>query len=217
MFKSISFKRPYLLLFPVFGMGIFILLYILAALVYPGGSGSILSQHGFSFWNNYLCDLLDFYAVNGEVNTARILARIGLFVLCISLIILWYHLPKLFVIKSVNLIIMKICGILALITILFLAIGTHDLIVRIAGVLGVIAFITSFIELFKNSFYKLAAFGIFCLIIFLINYYIYETGSYLETLPVIQKITFLVYILWFGFLDIALFQSVNSNNKHGHE
>ncbi len=100
---------------------------------------------------------------------------------------------------------------------MFLAIGTHDLIVRIAGVLGVIAFITLFVELFKNSFYKLAAFGIFCLIIFLINYYIYETGSYLIALPVIQKITFLAYILWFGFLDIALFQSVNSSNEHSHE
>ena len=152
MFKSISFKRPYLLLFPVFGMGIFILLYILAALVYPGGSGSILSQHGFSFWNNYLCDLLDFYAVNGEVNTARILARIGLFVLCISLIILWYHLPKLFVIKSVNLIIMKICGILALITILFLAIGTHDLIVRIAGFWALLLLLFRLLSFLKIAF-----------------------------------------------------------------
>ncbi len=214
MYKRISLKSPYLLLFPIVGMGMFILLYILAAWAYPGGSWNILSQHGFSFWNNYLCDLLDFYALNGEINNGRILARAGLFVLCISLIILWYHLPRLFSYKNVNLIIMKICGILALISILFLAIGTHDLIVRIAGVLGVITFIISFIELFKNSYYKLATFGILCLIIFLINYYIYETGSYLEALPLIQKITFLAYILWFGCLDIALYQSVNSRNKH---
>lgn len=207
------FKRPFLLLIPVLGMGIFILLYIIAALVYPGGSWSILNQHGYSFWNNYLCDLIDYYAVNGELNSARYIARSALVILCVGLIILWYYLPRLFFKKSINSMIMTIFGILALVTMLFLTIGTHDLIVRIAGVFGVIAFITTIIELFKNYFYRLFVIGLFCLFIFLVNYYIYETGTNLNALPIIQKITFLSFIFWFGYLNIALYRKVKLYNQ----
>lgn len=205
------FKSPFILLIPIFGMVLFILLYIIAAIFYPGGNWSNLNHQGFSFWNNYLCDLLDYYAVNGEVNSARFLARSALVTLCISLIIFWCYLPRLFLKKNINSIIMKTFGIMALVASLFLASGTHDIVIRIAGVFGVIAFIAAFIELFKNHFYKLLVFGVYCLIIFLINYYIYETGSYLKVLPVFQKITFLSFIFWFGFLDMALYRKVKSH------
>lgn len=207
--KALSYlKKPYLLLLPIFGMVLFIVLYILAAVAYPGGSWSFLDQDGFSFWNNYLCDLLDYYAVNGEINVARFYARWALVILCLSLIILWFYLPRLFLNKTINLNIMRYSGILALVIILFLASGTHDVIVRIAGVFGVIAFVLASIALFKNYFYRLFFLGLFCLIIFLVNYYIYETGSYIKGLSVIQKITFLSYMIWFVFLDLVLYRKV---------
>ena len=48
--------NPKILLLPLFGMLLFVLLYVLAALDYPGGSWILPEQNGFSFWNNYLCD-----------------------------------------------------------------------------------------------------------------------------------------------------------------
>lgn len=182
------------------------LLYFLAATKYPGGSWTFPNENGFSFWNNYLCDLLDDFAVNGEVNAARLLARASLGSICLSLILLWFYIPKLFLIKSSNRIVMWFSGLLALIITLFLTSGTHDVIIRIAGVFGVIALTTLCIEFYKTKFYRLLTLGIFCLIIFFINYIIYETNVYLRLLPVIQKITFSSFIFWFVCIDISLYQ-----------
>lgn len=202
--------KPYVLLMPVAGMVLFVILYILAAFNYPGGSWIVLDQEGFNFWNNYLCDLLDRNAINGELNPARFFARASLGVLCVSLVLLWYYLPALFANKSINLIIMWLAGLMALVITMSLTSGTHDITVRIAGFLGAIAFISCFIELYKAKHFKLLIFGIICLLIFLTNYYIYETGTFLRSLPVIQKITFVCFIIWFVFIDFSLYKKLKT-------
>ena len=200
--------KPNILLLPLFGMLLFVLFYILAALKYPGGSWIMPQQNGFSFWNNYLCDLLDQNAINGELNTARYFARTSLTVLCLSLVLLWYYLPSLFKGKNFNKNIMWLSGIAALVTTSFLSSGAHDRTVRIAGFFAVIAFLTCFVELLKARHIKLSVFGIGCLIIFLVNYYIYETGLYIRLLPVIQKITFICFIIWFIMLDVFFYRKL---------
>jgi len=200
--------KPNMLLLPLGGMGSFVLFYILAALNYPGGSWVAREQDGFSFWHNYLCDLLDIYAINGEPNTARFYAIVALVLLCTGLFLLWFYLPRLFENKSTNRSIMQISGLLSLITIVFLAFGNHDKVVRMAGFLGVIAFITCFIELHRSGHKNLFLWGVICLLVFLINYYIYETGFLIRLLPVIQKITFVLFISWFICLDVALYLKV---------
>ena len=205
--------KPYVLFIPLVGMVLFVVLYILAALNYPGGSWIVLDQEGFNFWNNYLCDLLDRNAINGELNPARFFARASLGVLCISLVLLWYYLPALFANKSVNLLIMWLAGLMALIITMSLTSGTHDITVRVAGFLGAIGFISCFIELFKAKYYKLLFFGVLCLLIFLTNYYIYETGTFLRSLPVIQKITFVCFITWFVFMDLTLYKKLKNEGS----
>ncbi|MDG1730365.1 MAG: hypothetical protein P8K68_08665 [Algibacter sp.] len=207
-----GFPKPYILFLPLIGMGLFLFLYILAALNYPGGSWAFTNQSGFSFWHNYLCDLLDDYAINGKVNSARFFARAALGVLCSSIFFIWFFLPKLYTIKSINLIIMRLSGLLSLIITLFLASGTHDLIVRIAGIFGVIAVITCLVELYKAKYYKLLMLGVFCLIVFFVNFFIYETGYHIKILPVLQKITFISFIVWFVFLDIQLYKKLKFYN-----
>ena len=207
-----AIPKPSILLLPLGGMVLFVVLYILAALNYPGGSWIVMDQEGFNFWNNYLCDLLDRNAINGELNPARFFARASLGVLCVSLLLLWYFLPGLFSKKGINIFVMWLSGILALGVTMSLTSGTHDITVRIAGIFGVIAFISCFIELYKANYFLLFYFGIACLLIFLVNYYIYETGTFIRSLPVIQKVTFLSFILWFAFLDISFYKFVKLKN-----
>ena len=202
-----------LLLSPLVGMGFFVLFYFMAAINYPGGSWIALDQIGFSFWDNYLCDLLDEYAINGELNPGRFHARLALGLLCFALLLLWSHLPRLFTVKSMNKKIMRTSGLLSLIIIFFLASGNHDEIVRLAGIFGVVAFITCAFELQKEGYKKLFALDLFCLSIFMVNYYIYETGIFIETLPVIQKITFVLFLCWFVFLNLALYEKIILNKS----
>jgi hypothetical protein len=187
-------------------MLLFVLFYILAAVKYPGGSHSMPQKVGFSFWHNYLCDLLDTNAINGQLNTARHYARLALALLCASLMGLWLLLPKLFRRKSPNRYFMSVTGVLALGTTVFLGAQAHDTIVRIAGIFGLMALLSSFVELYKSGFIKLLVLGVVCLLVFLLNYYIYETGVFIRGLPVIQKVTFLLFLVWFVLLDILLFR-----------
>lgn len=210
---SIWIIKANLLLLPLWGMAAFIFLYVLAALNYPGGSYADPDHTKFSFWNNYLCDLLDTYTIGGVLNSSRVFARLALLVLCLSLMLLWYQLPKLFTVRNKNQRIIQISGTTSLAITLLLSTGNHDLVVRIAGVLGVIAMVFTFIELCRAKFYTLFILGLFCLIIFFINYYIYETGIFIETLPVIQKITFAGFIYWFLLLNISLYRKQNSVKK----
>jgi hypothetical protein len=195
-------------LLPLIGIALFVVFYIIAAIYYPGGSYVAQNQSGFSFRNNYLCDLLDNRAINGALNSARTYARIALAMLCFSLIILWYHLPKLFDRKNKSQTIMSGAGILSLTITLFLASGILDIIIRIAGVFGVVALLISLIELYKANYFKLLIFGIICLLLFLTNYYIYETEILIDKLPLIQKVTFLAFINWFILLSIITYRKV---------
>ena len=196
-----------ILLLPLLGMLIFLILYVVAALNYPGGSWKVPDSSGFSFWNNYLCDLLDEYAVNGMLNDARYFARAALAFLCSAILLLWFMLPRLFPSPGINKTIMWLSGIFALGTTYFLSSGTHDLTLRIAGVFGIVAFIACLIELFRARFYKLFLVGVLSVVIFVINYIIYETGIFIRALPLIQKFTFLCCMLWFLMLNIALIRS----------
>ncbi|MEZ2415578.1 hypothetical protein ACA086_11490 [Muriicola sp. E247] len=206
-------KSPgqYTLLIPFLGMACFVILYLIAAIVYPGGSAMNPQQIGFSFWNNYLCDLLDEFAINGSLNTARLYARLALGVLCTSLMLLWFYLPKLFERKTLNQYIMWFSGLLAFLVVFFMAGNSHDLIVRIAGAFGFIAFISCSRELLRTGYYRLGLLGLFCLLIFAVNYYIYETGINIILLPLIQKITFVSCLIWFFGLNYCLMKRLKNN------
>ncbi len=204
-----NITNPAITLLSLVGIVLFIFFYIIAAINYPGGSDIAQNQTGFSLKNNYLCDLLDNQAINGALNSARIYASIALAILCFSLILLWYHLPKLFDRKNKAQTIMSITGILSLIITLFLASGIHDIIIRIAGVFGVAALLISFIELYKANYYKLLIFGMICLLLFLTNYYIYETEILIDKLPLIQKVTFLFFCNWFVLLSICIYRKLS--------
>jgi len=203
-------KTPgaFLMLIPIIGMVTFIVLYMKAAMVYPGGSAIYPDQIGFNFWNNYLCDLLDEYALNGELNKSRTYARWALTVLCTSLMLLWFYLPNLFAKKNLNQHIMWFSGLVSLLVVFFMATQNHDQVVRIAGVFGMIAIISCSRELFKAHYIRMSALGIICLIIFLINYFIYETGMYINALPSIQKVTFASCLLWFLILAKSLYNKM---------
>ncbi|MEN8789225.1 MAG: hypothetical protein ABF293_08290 [Flavobacteriaceae bacterium] len=212
-----STPKRFVLILPLIGMGVFVFLYLVAAFMYPGGSWKFPEAEGFSFWNNYLCDLLDHYAINGELNNGRYPARIALGFLVSALLLLWYYLPGFLPKKGFNQKVMWISGILSLGTTFFLSTGTHDITVRVAGSLGTLAFLSLFVELFRVGLARLFITGILCLIIFLINYYIYETGRHIEALPIIQKITFAAFISWFAVLNLAMISKIKTGPEEQTE
>lgn len=70
------------MLAPILGVIIFVILYIIATLLYPGGSQIEKNAIGFSWVNNYWCNLLNESATNGQPNSAKPVAMAGMFILC---------------------------------------------------------------------------------------------------------------------------------------
>ena len=196
-------------LLPLFGLALFVLFYVVAAMHYPGGSQIDPDKTGFSFWNNYLCDLLDIQTINGVPNPARYYSRVALLVLCLGLMLLWCYVPRLFAEIKGNATAIRATGMGSMLITLFMDGDNHDLVVRLAGMFGFVALVLLMIQLLKSGRAALFGFGLFCLLIFLVNYYIYETSIYIDALPVIQKVTFVSFLCWFGLLDVAIYKRLN--------
>lgn len=201
------------ILVPVFGTILFVLLYISATFLYPGGSQVDKNAHGFSWINNYWCNLLNETAINNEINPARPVALLAMFILCFTLSLFWYTFPKFLNLDKPIKLTIQIPGVLSMIIALFLFTGLHDAVTNIAGFFGVIALIGTFISLYKIKWIKLFWFGIINLLLVILNNYIYRSEDLLVYLPVIQKITFLSFLSWICCVDITLFQQLKDLQK----
>ncbi len=201
-------------LIPLLGMGLFLSFYLMAASLYPGGSWADPAQVGFSWRHNYLCDLLDTRAVNGLLNTGRYWARASLGFLCFGLMVLWYHLPSLTKAAGWFKQLLRYSGLAALGTMVFLRAETHDLTVYVAGSFGLLALGLLLFGLWRQGLKAFVYLGGWCLGMFLVNYSIYETGSFLDALPLIQKVTFSSFLAWFAWMDLYLWRR-QSNPRGG--
>lgn len=188
-----------------FGICTFVLLYIIAAYFYPGGSQADRSAKTFSWLDNYWCDLLSEQAKNGIDNTARPVAIISWLILCASLSVFWYFLPYLFSPHATRKKIVQVCGIVSMLTAAFLFTGLHDVVIHAGGALGFIAFIGAFADFYKSRMYGLFWTGIFCVALMGLNYYIMVADDLISYLPIVQKITFVIVLLWILFINRKLY------------
>lgn len=189
----------------VLGIGLFLLLYLIAALYYPGGSDAHPTAQGFSMIHNYWCDLLAKGAKNGQFNPARPIAIAGMITLCLALSMFWYLLPRLLNKGKHHYNIVQFAGIISMLLAIFIFSNYHDLIINSAVFFGVIALTGTYIALYRSKSYRTLVFGLFCLLLILSNSYIYYTKYFINTLPLLQKITFLCYLLWIAFIDLKIY------------
>lgn len=200
-----SFQKPYTLI-PVTTILVFAVCYVLAALQYPGGSGMYPNSTGFSVRFNYLCDLLDAETYNGALNSGKSWAQLGLSVLCLGLMYLWLKIPLLLKSSLWRIKLMYSSALMALGTTSFLLFAEHDVTVRIAGLFGVIAVFLATQGLWYARSFRLAWWGICCLLILMLNYVMYETGGFYEVLPLFQKVTFIIFLGWFSALNLQIYR-----------
>jgi hypothetical protein len=197
---------------PLFGTLLFICLYFAATLSYPGGSQADKNSKGFSWINNYWCNLLNENAMNEQHNSARPLAMAAMFVLCLTLAIFWYIFPHQIDLKKRSRLTIQISGALAMTIGMFLFTDLHDTIVNVASLCGLVATIGTFIGLHKLKWTKLFWLGIFNLTLVALNNILYYGDGLKLYLPVVQKITFLFFLLWICLITINLYHRQIKNN-----
>ena len=202
------------ILTPILGTIIFIVLYFIATLYYPGGSQVDKNSIGFSWINNYWCNLLNENAMNGQHNSAKPIAMAAMFTLCLSLSFFWILFPVKIRIGKIAKYIIQISGMLSMLVAFFLFSNiNHDLITDLASSLGLIATIGTFIGLYKTKWFGLFAFGLLNILLVGLNNYVYFTKGFIIYLPVIQKISFATFLIWICCIDINIYWRTIKNSN----
>jgi hypothetical protein len=182
---------------PLLGIPSFVLLYVWASFYYPGGSQADAQSTGFSWVNNYWCNLLNSTAINGQTNPAQPIAMTAMVVLCISLAVFWYLFPMISLSKTLSVRITQLTGVAAMGTALLLNSSVdHDLITNLASLLGLMAAVGTLIGLRRLEWNALFWFGTMNLLLVLLNNLLYYNAELIRYLPLVQKISFAAFLVW---------------------
>ncbi|MBS1522254.1 MAG: hypothetical protein JST50_14735 [Bacteroidetes bacterium] len=171
-----------------------ILLYI-ATLHYPGGSQADKNSIGYDWANNYLSNLFGPKAVNGAENTARTWADFGMLFFCGSVGLFFVDFSTKIPIKSASNII-RYFGIAAMMAAFLAVTPLHDLAVTISCISALIAIFYATVFILKS---KLLWFKLLCIVYLLSLYvgmYSYYTRSFLQLLPILQKTSLGISVIW---------------------
>ena len=196
------------ILIPIFGSLLFIVLYITAAFLYPGGSLSDKTTVGYNWTKNYWCNLLNDKAINGQVNTAKPVAVVAMLILCTSVSVFWIIFPASVQLKKYHRLIIQIAGILSMVTAFLLLTNIdHDLSINISSSFGFIAMLGTLSALYQLKWIRLFVFGLFNLLLIGLNNYIYHMSGDLTYLAIVQKFTFLSFLLWICCIEMRLYKN----------
>ena len=183
-------------LIPVIGIVIFVGLYIFSSTLYPGGSQANLNSEGFDWINNYWCNLMNEKGMNGQPNPAKPYSIIAMIILCLSLMFFFIQFAQIYSKSKIWKRIIKTSGIISMSFAILIFTKYHDLMTTLSSIFGVFVVIGIIREIYKSklSIYKIT--GVICILILGLNNYIYYTQQFIQVLPLLQKITFAIVLLW---------------------
>jgi hypothetical protein len=176
---------------PIVGVALFVVLHVGAAAEYPGGTRTDPARVGYSFAQNYWCDLMDATTYGGKVNPGRPLALAAMGFLCAGLAVLWVAAPALFPGARWRARVVRVAGIGCTLVAPWVGSSFHNLAVRVTALLGVTAFLATF-----TALRELRAAGAAVLVLVALTYFIWETGFGLPFLALVQKFAFAGALTW---------------------
>jgi hypothetical protein len=184
------------------GISTFILFFVIAASHYPGGSNFDPSSIGYSWKENFWCELLGHSAKNSMPNAARPYALTGMIGLSIGVSSFWYLITQgLFPNKALNLV-TRAFGIISMFLSSFIFTIYHDLFIFGSVITGSFAFFLLFRQFWQRSQYLFFISGMTFMIMILANCFIYLTDIGETVLPSLQKLTFLYTLFWIVYMSI---------------
>lgn len=186
------------------GICMFVCLYFAATLYYPGGSQADAYSSGFSWSDNYWCNLLDKESINGAINSARPYAIAAMIILSLTLGVFWYWFPVYAGMGIHKIRVIRYAGIAAMSTALFLFYGPHDMVINTASLFGLISVMGTLSGLYQKKWKGLLYFGILILVLVGVNNIFYYNKDLLIYLPIVQKITFILFLSWISLVSLRL-------------
>ncbi|MDG1334146.1 MAG: hypothetical protein P8P74_17570 [Crocinitomicaceae bacterium] len=194
----------YISYFPTMGILLFFALFAYSSTLYPGGSQADVNSVGYDWMNNYWCNLMNEYAMNEELNPARSFAITAMILLCSSLMLFFIQFSIKIARNTFWRNAIKWGGMLSMIFAAFMFSEFHDLMTTLSSIFGVLVVIGIIWEIYKSRLTGFKITGVACILLLGINNYIYYSEVYIEYLPIIQKVMFIVVLFWIVGLNFAM-------------
>jgi hypothetical protein len=185
---------------PILAVVAFVVLHVVAALAYPGGTRADPDRVGYSFAGNYWCDLMDATTYGGRANPGQPVALAAMVILCAGLGVLFAATPALFGPKALlRRWVVRVAGVGCALVAPWVGSSSHNLAVRLAGLLGVVAFGSTMFAILKMRVASAILLGLVVM-----NYLVWETGFGLPLLPLAQKVAFAGVLAWIVALSLQI-------------
>ncbi len=198
------FKGEFLNLLPILGVFIFAALYFYSSTLYPGGSQANLKSVGFDWVHNYWCDLMDENGRNKNPNPASPFAITAMMILCFSLLVFFIRFANTFASGKFWKNLIRITGTISMIFAMLIFTKYHSIMIALASLFGLFALIGIIKEVYSSNYTFLKMGGLLCIFLLVLNNYIYYSRHYVEILPLLQKITFAIVLLWIMSINYKL-------------
>ncbi|HRD06028.1 MAG: hypothetical protein U0V54_14905 [Saprospiraceae bacterium] len=168
-----------------------IILFYIATLHYPGGSNWNKNSIGFDWRYNYITNLFNPIAVNGESNGSVPWAIGAMALLCIGFALFFVDTAQKINTPTSSRII-KWGGALSMLFAFLAVTPWHDLMVTMSNVLVMLSLFYITVHLFKSKLFVCGLLSAMCLSAIYLGSIMYYTQLWLDWLPVVQKIVFVL-------------------------
>ncbi|HEX6271849.1 MAG TPA: hypothetical protein VFZ53_02360, partial [Polyangiaceae bacterium] len=183
---------------------LFMALYALGALLYPGG---------FSVVRNYFCDLLHPIAPSGVPNPGRDFALAAMVLIVPTLALFWHVVVALFPEERVYVLVTRIAGSVSALATLLLLTPFHDAAVEIGGGFGLVAFAAVLFALPRARHGLLFAGGVSAALVSSACFFVWRTGVAGGALAPLQKLAFALFLGWIFVASLAASRAVSDRAR----
>lgn len=174
----------------------FAVLYVVSAILFPGGTRADPMRVGFSIRDNYWCDMLDTTTYGGRPNPASPFAMGATVLLALGFAALSWALPALYPSSKIRKWIVRGCGIISAAVTPLIATPHHDLVINIACACGAVSLVVTTITVGTREGRALFVLALFAFANALSNFLMWRTGWQLEWIPLVQKGAFVLFLSW---------------------
>ena len=166
-----------------------VMLIVVAAWLYPGGTLLDKNSIGFDWTKNFISNLFAAKAINGLPNPSRVWAIIGMAFQSVGEGTFFINTSKKILVKHAATV-LKIVGVSNILFSLLIVTPLHDLMVTISSTLFLIGLFYISVYILKTRLHFLKIACIICLLTFYFTLYLYGTGNW-GLLAVMQKVSFI--------------------------
>lgn len=198
---------------PFLGILAFIFGFLFSTSLYPGGSQADINAIGFDWMNNYWCNLMNEKGMNGAPNPARPFSIAAMVILCFSFMIFFIQFAEYFVKARIWEKMIRYGGILSMCFAMLIFTEFHDIMTIISSGFGVFVVLGIIIEIYKSDLQHYKTTGIICLALLALNNYIYYSTHLIEYLPLLQKITFSIVLIWVFGLNLEIRKKISAQTE----